>query len=235
MTNPTDCVEIITSVQRRRRWTASEKVRMVEETFEPGMTVSLVARRHGVAPNQLFPWRRLVAQGGLTAAGSCEEVVPASDYRALHNQVRELHRLLGKKTLAIDPTEPMFGGSHHQVTHVLASDVARSGEEAHSFTITAVQCEGNPHLITVVTANLEAVGAPTPIAFIHGDVTVVPPLGTTGMAIEHETVGLHHSVDSFMVGRLAPGSQRPPLEDGMDPPVAVGRQLGGDRLDLGHD
>src|SRR3984885_4757325 len=99
MTNPTGCVEIITSVQRRRRWTASEKVRMVEETFEPGMTVSLVARRHGVAPNQLFTWRRLVAQGGLTAAGSGEEIVPASDYRALHNQVRELHRLLGKKTL----------------------------------------------------------------------------------------------------------------------------------------
>ena len=40
MTNPTDRIEIITSVQRRRRWTASEKVRMVEETFEPGMTVS---------------------------------------------------------------------------------------------------------------------------------------------------------------------------------------------------
>ena len=72
---------------------------MVEETFEPGMTVSLVARRHGVAPNQLFTWRRLVAQGSLTAAGSGEEVVPASDYRALQNQVRELHRLLGKKTL----------------------------------------------------------------------------------------------------------------------------------------
>jgi hypothetical protein len=42
-TNPADRVEIITSVQRRRRWTASEKVRIVEETFEPGMTVSLVA------------------------------------------------------------------------------------------------------------------------------------------------------------------------------------------------
>jgi transposase-like protein len=36
---------------------------MVEETFEPGTTVSLVARRHGVGPNQLFTWRRLVAQG----------------------------------------------------------------------------------------------------------------------------------------------------------------------------
>src|SRR4051812_9874163 len=70
MTNPADRVEIITSVQRRRRWTASENVRSGEETFEPGMTVSLVARRHGVAPSQLFTWRRLVAQGALTAAGS---------------------------------------------------------------------------------------------------------------------------------------------------------------------
>jgi len=99
MTNPTDRVEIIASVQRRRRWTASEKVRIVEETFEPGMTVSLVARRHGVAPNQLFTWRRLVVEGALTAAGSGEQVVPASDYRALQSQVRELQRLLGKKTL----------------------------------------------------------------------------------------------------------------------------------------
>jgi transposase len=99
MTSPTNHVEIITSVQRRRRWTASEKVRMVEETFEPGMTVSLVARRHGVAPNQLFTWRRLVVEGALTAAGSGEQVVPASDYRALQSQVRELQRLLGKKTL----------------------------------------------------------------------------------------------------------------------------------------
>ena len=64
--------------------------------------MSLVARRHGIAPNQLFTWRRLVAQGSLTAAGSGEEVVPASDYRALHNQVRELHRLLGKKTLEVE-------------------------------------------------------------------------------------------------------------------------------------
>jgi transposase-like protein len=44
----TDRVEIIPSDQRRRRWTASEKIRIVEETFEPGMTVSLGACRHGV-------------------------------------------------------------------------------------------------------------------------------------------------------------------------------------------
>ncbi len=40
-----------------------------------------------------------MAQGSLTAVGSGQEVAPASDYRALQNQVRELHRLLGKKTL----------------------------------------------------------------------------------------------------------------------------------------
>jgi len=68
MANPPNRIEVVTSVQRRRRWTASEKVRMVEETFAPGMTVSLVARQHGVAPNQVFTWRRLVAQGNLTAA-----------------------------------------------------------------------------------------------------------------------------------------------------------------------
>ncbi len=44
MTNTSDRIEIITSVQRRRRWTAAEKMRLVEQTFAPGMTVSLVAR-----------------------------------------------------------------------------------------------------------------------------------------------------------------------------------------------
>jgi transposase-like protein len=68
---------------------------MVEERQEPGASVSLVARRHGVNPNQLFTWRRLAAQGAFTAAAAGEEVVPASDYRALQEQIRELHRLDG--------------------------------------------------------------------------------------------------------------------------------------------
>ena len=63
------------------------------------MTVSLVARRNGLSPNQLFHWRKLASQGALTAAGAGEEVVPASEYKVLQQQVRELQRLLGKKTL----------------------------------------------------------------------------------------------------------------------------------------
>ncbi len=91
--------EVLSGVQRRRRWTPEEKVRIVEETYLPGMSVSLVARRHGIGAGQLFIWRRLMAQGALTAAGAGEEVVPASEYRALQAQVNELQRLLGKKTM----------------------------------------------------------------------------------------------------------------------------------------
>jgi transposase len=99
MTGKIDRVEVITAIQRRRRWSAEEKAAMVQETYAPGMSVSLVARRHGIGPNQLFRWRRLHAEGALSAVAAGETVVPASEYRALHSQVRELQRLLGKKTL----------------------------------------------------------------------------------------------------------------------------------------
>ena len=58
MTGSYERVEVITSVQRRRRWSVEEKLRIVEETYQPGQSVSLVARRHGIAANQLFTWRR---------------------------------------------------------------------------------------------------------------------------------------------------------------------------------
>jgi transposase len=89
---------VITSVQRRR-WSAEEKAQIVQETWAPGMSVSLVARRYGIAPNQLFRWCRLYAEGALSAVGAGEEVVPACEFRALQQQVRELQRLLGNKTL----------------------------------------------------------------------------------------------------------------------------------------
>ena len=88
--------EILTGPERRRRWSPAEKVAIVQETYEPGVTVSLVARRHGLSPAQLFAWRRLASQGALAATGADEPVVPASDYQALQRQIRELQRLLGK-------------------------------------------------------------------------------------------------------------------------------------------
>lgn len=44
--------------RRHRRWSEAEKRRIVAETFEPGASVSIVARRHDVNANQVFAWRR---------------------------------------------------------------------------------------------------------------------------------------------------------------------------------
>lgn len=99
MTGSIPTIEVLNGPERRRRWTAAEKLAMVEETYAPDVTVSLVARRNGVQPNQLFLWRKLASQGALTATTAEGEVVAASEYRALQNQVRELQRLLGKKTM----------------------------------------------------------------------------------------------------------------------------------------
>ena len=51
-------VEVITSVERRRRWGREEKLRIVAESTQPERTVSQVARAHGIAPGHLFTWRR---------------------------------------------------------------------------------------------------------------------------------------------------------------------------------
>ena len=72
-------IEVITGRARRRRWSTEQKLRIIEESFEPRETMSSVARRHGVAPNLLFRWRRLMSEGGVAAVGSDEPVVKVSD------------------------------------------------------------------------------------------------------------------------------------------------------------
>ena len=50
-------VEIITGIERRRKWSREEKAEIVAESFAEGAVVSEVARRHGLNPQQLFSWR----------------------------------------------------------------------------------------------------------------------------------------------------------------------------------
>ena len=50
--------EIINGAMGRRRWSADDRARILEETLAPGAVVSAVARRHGLTPQQLFTWRR---------------------------------------------------------------------------------------------------------------------------------------------------------------------------------
>ena len=57
-------IELLTGPGRRRRWSAEEKARVVEETLEPGARVSEVARRWQVCPQQVFAWRHAARRDG---------------------------------------------------------------------------------------------------------------------------------------------------------------------------
>ncbi len=94
-------VEVVHSVQRRR-WTLAEKLRIVEESSQPGMSVSFVARKYGIAPNLLFRWRKLMSEGGRKAIEANDTVVSSAEARAMKKRIRELERLLGKKTMEVE-------------------------------------------------------------------------------------------------------------------------------------
>jgi transposase len=95
-------IEVITSVQRRRCWSAEQKQALVPEAEQPGMSISLVARKYGIQPNQLFKWQRLMQKGASIALGANEPVFAVSEVRALRAEILELERLLGKKTMDVE-------------------------------------------------------------------------------------------------------------------------------------
>jgi len=55
-------VEVVTSVQRRRRWSRAEKERIVAASLEPGAVASEVARTAGIHTSQLFRWRQQLCE-----------------------------------------------------------------------------------------------------------------------------------------------------------------------------
>lgn len=99
ISNTVEPTEIIHSTQRRKRWAAIEKQKIVQETYQPGATVSYIARKHDIPPSQLFYWRKMMESGALTSIKSEEEVVPVSEVNELKKRIKLLERVLGQKTL----------------------------------------------------------------------------------------------------------------------------------------
>ena len=99
ISNASEAIEIIRSTERRKRWTAIEKQIIVQETYQPGATVSYIARKHGIQPSQLFYWRKMMEGGALMGIKSEEEVVPVSEFNELKKRINQLERVLGQKTL----------------------------------------------------------------------------------------------------------------------------------------
>jgi transposase len=92
-------VEVVTSVQRRRRWTPEQKLETVKQTNEPGSSVALLARQHGLTEAQLFQWRKSYLEGSLAAVGANDTVVPASELQEAMRRIKQLEGALGRKTL----------------------------------------------------------------------------------------------------------------------------------------
>jgi len=80
-------VEVITGVARRRRFSTDLKLAVIAETMQPGMSISYVARRHGLSPSLVFRWRRLMSEGGREAVRADDEVVPAAELRRLEERL----------------------------------------------------------------------------------------------------------------------------------------------------
>ena len=92
-------IEIITDGGRRRRWSAAEKLRIVEETLDERTSISVVAVSLKKKPNLLYRWRRLMLEGGSVAVTEDDDVTSNKVVRQMEDRIRELERQLGRKTL----------------------------------------------------------------------------------------------------------------------------------------
>lgn len=120
-------VEVITGVARRRRFSTEQKLAVVEETMQPGMSISYVTRRHGLSPSLVFRWRRLMSDGGREAVRADDEVVPAAELRRLEERVRDLERMLGRKTLEVEILKEALDVARAKKGSSLSSSAPRDG------------------------------------------------------------------------------------------------------------
>ncbi len=84
---------------RRRRYTLEQKRTLLLASEAPGASISQVARQYGIQPSMLFQWRRAMKNGEDKGLESGEDVVPTSRLKQAEARIRELERILGRKTM----------------------------------------------------------------------------------------------------------------------------------------
>jgi transposase len=111
--DPVRRLEVFTGTGRRRAWTAEQKAEIVAESYVGGETVSAVARRHGLTPQQLFSWRRQAERQAQAAAGEsgitfapvivnppCSPRLPAAEQRG---GILSIEIVIGDATVRVPP------------------------------------------------------------------------------------------------------------------------------------
>jgi transposase len=111
ITKPARRLEVFTGAGRRRTWSDEDKERVVAEIAASGDSVSGVARRHGLSPQQLFGWRRQFRETQAVVSRDEPRFVPAvvdpapCDTTGLRQRKTHRHRdepLAGTIEVAID-------------------------------------------------------------------------------------------------------------------------------------
>jgi transposase len=84
---------------RKRHFTLEQKLALLRAAAAAGSSISQVGRQHGIAPSLLFQWRKAMENGEEKGLEAGEDVVPASQLKQAEARIRELERMLGKKTM----------------------------------------------------------------------------------------------------------------------------------------
>ena len=88
----------------RRRFTAEQKMALVQASLEPGARVVEVARKYNVGVSTLIKWRKNAIEGSLMSVKDDAPAIPASEVKKLKKELKQLQQLLGKKSLQKEAT-----------------------------------------------------------------------------------------------------------------------------------
>jgi transposase len=98
---PVRRLEVFTGAGRRRAWSAEQKARIIAESLAGSESVSAVARRHGLTPQQLFAWRRQSETGSAGVAFAPVVVGPERRGREAHPQSPTIEVVVGTLTVRV--------------------------------------------------------------------------------------------------------------------------------------
>ena len=105
-------VEVLDRVERRRRWSHDDKMRMIEETLAPGAVVTEIARRNGIATSLLFTWRRRARLATVASAGP--RLVPVQLTPAAAESGRSIEAPVAIQTLTPLGIGIIVGSKHRE-------------------------------------------------------------------------------------------------------------------------
>jgi transposase len=108
-TRTTDITPAVEPIVKRKYRSKEERRRIVEETLEPGASVAVIARSHGVNANQIFQWRKLYKEGRLDRETASTQLIPVRIAEAVSESVRParfasgtIHIEMGKVQLRVE-------------------------------------------------------------------------------------------------------------------------------------